>query len=147
MSPLDRIREWLNKYPGFDRLQDLRVDYYSQQPDNGSIDPSGAQIISITENIMGTKTVEMQYNFGLYFVLAKDPGDEYTAVDNAAWVMDFQRWVNEQSILRLAPTFGDVPRAETIKAQNGAVTAADNDGVAIYMVQLSVNFIKIYEVI
>lgn len=147
MSPLDRIREWLNKYPGFDRLQDLRVDYYSQQPDNGSIDPSGVQIISAKENILGTKTVEMQYNFGVYFVLAKDPGDEETAVDNAAWVMDFQHWVNEQSILRLAPTFGDAPKTEVIKAQNGAVTAADNEGVAIYMVQLSVNFTKIYEVI
>lgn len=147
MNPLDRIREWLNTYKGFDRLQDLRVDYYSQQPDNGSIDPSGAQVISITENIIGTKTVDMQYNFGLYFVLAKDPGDDNTAADNAAWVMEFQRWVNEQSILRLAPTFGDVPRNETMKAQNGSVMAADSEGVAIYMVQLSVNFTKIYEVI
>ena len=146
MNPLDTIREWLNKYTGFDRLQDLRVDYYSQQPDNGSIDPSGVQIISITEDILGNKTVDMQYNFGVYFVLAKDPGDEETAVDNAAWVMDFQRWVNEQSILHLAPAFGDVPKTESIKAQNGAVTAADNEGVAIYMVQLSVSFTKIYEV-
>jgi hypothetical protein len=146
MNPLDTIREWLNKYTGFARLQDLRVDYYSQQPDNGSIDPSGVQIISITEDILGNKTVDMQYNFGVYFVLAKDPGDEETAGDNAAWVMDFQRWVNEQSILHLAPTFGDVPKTESIKAQNGAVTAADNEGVAIYMVQLSVSFTKIYEV-
>jgi lysophospholipid acyltransferase (LPLAT)-like uncharacterized protein len=60
--------------------------------------------------------------------------------------MDFQRWVNEQSILHLAPTFGDVPKTENIKAQNGAVAAADNEGVAIYIVQLSVNFTKIYEV-
>ena len=147
MNPLDQIREWLNTYNGFDRLQDLRVDYYSQQPDNGSIDPSGVQVVSTTEDILGNKTVEMQYNFGVYFVLAKDPGDEETAVDNAAWVLDFQRWVNEQSILRQAPTFGDIPRTETIKAQNGAVTAADNEGVAIYMVQVSVNFTKIYEVI
>ena len=29
----------------------------------------------------------------------------------------------------------------------GAVSAADNEGVAIYMVQLSVNYTKIYEVI
>ena len=147
MNPLDRIREWLNTYNGFDRIQDLRVDYYSQQPDNGSIDPSGVQVVSTTEDILGNKTVEMQYNFGVYFVLAKDPGDEETAVDNAAWVLDFQRWVNEQSILQQAPTFGDIPRTETIKAQNGAVTAADNEGVAIYMVQVSVNFTKIYEVI
>ena len=147
MNPLDIILKWVSKYSGFERLQDLRVDYYSQQPDNGSVDPSGVQIISVKEDILGTKTVEMQYNFGVYFVLAKDPGDEDTAVDNAAWVMDFQRWVNEQSILRLAPTFGDVPKAESVKAQNGSIMAADNEGVAIYMVQLSVNFIKIYEVI
>ena len=147
MTPLDKIKEWLEQYPGFDRLRELRVDYYSQQPDNGSIDPSGVQINSITENIWGTRTADMQYNFGVYFVLAKDPGDEDTAVDNAAWVMDFQRWVNEQSILQLAPKFGDVPKSESIKAQNGAVAAADSEGVAIYMVQLSVNFIKIYEVI
>ena len=147
MNPLDIILKWVSKYSGFERLQDLCVDYYSQQPDNGSVDPSGVQIISVKEDILGTKTVEMQYNFGVYFVLAKDPGDEDTAVDNAAWVMDFQRWVNEQSILRLAPTFGDVPKAESVKAQNGAVMAADNEGVAIYMVQLSVNFMKIYEVI
>ena len=146
MSDLERIRKWVASYPGAERMRDLKVDYFSQNPDNGSIDPSGVQINSITENIWGTRTVDMQYNFGVYFVLAKDPGDEDTAVDNAAWVMDFQRWVNVQSILHLAPTFGDVPRTESIKAQNGSVTAADGEGVAIYMVQLSVNFIKIYEV-
>ena len=43
-------------------------------------------------------------------------------------------------------TFGDDPDAETIKAQNGAVYAADEEGTAIYMVQLSINYIKHYEV-
>lgn len=130
MSPLNEIRNWLNTFPGIDRLQALRVDYYSQQPDNGSIDPSGAQIISVKEDILGNKTVENQYNFGLYFVLAKDPGNDEVATENADWVMEFQAWVNEQSLLHLAPTFGDLPRTERIKAQNGAVSAADNEGVA-----------------
>ena len=146
MSALNEIREWLKTFPGIDRLQGMRVDYYSQQPDNGSIDPSGEQIISVKEDILGNKAVEKQYNFGLYFVLAKDPGDDNVAKENADWVMELQEWVNEQSILRLAPTFGDDPNTEQIKAQNGAVSAADNEGTAIYMVQLSVNFTKIYEV-
>lgn len=146
MSPLKKIRDWLNTFPGIDRLQELRVDYYSQQPDNGSIDPSGVQVISTKEDILGNKTVEKQYNFGLYYVLAKDPGNDEVATENADWVMEFQEWVNEQSILHLAPTFGDLPRTEEMKAQNGAVSAADNEGVAIYMVQLSVTFTKIYEV-
>ena len=77
----------------------------------------------------------------------KSPEDDVGATDNAAWLMEFQRWVQEQSIRRLVPTFGDDPKRETIKAQNGANEYADKEGTGIYMVQLSVNFTKIYEVI
>ena len=146
MSPIKEIQNWLNTFPGIDRIQDLRIDYYSPQPDNGSIDPSGVQIISIKEDILGNKTVEKQYNFALYYVLAKEPGDDSGAESNAEWLLEFQEWVNEQSLLGLAPTFGDSPKTEQIKAQNGSVTQATMDGIAIYMVQLSVNFLKKYEV-
>lgn len=146
MSDLEKIRQWLLTYPGIGRLQGLKVDYYSAQPDNGSIDPSGLIEISRKEDILGNTTVENQYNFALYFVLAKAPEDDEGAVENADWIMDFQRWVQEQSIRRLAPTFGDEPKSETIKAQNGKVEAADEEGTGIYMVQLSINFTKIYEV-
>lgn len=146
MSPITKIQDWLNTYEGISRIRDLRIDYYSPQPDNGSIDPSGVQIISIKEDILGNKTVDQQYNFALYYVLAKEPGDDSGSEDNAAWLLDFQEWVNEQSLLGLAPTFGDDPKTEQIKAQNGSLTQATMDGVAIYMVQLSVNFIKKYEV-
>ena len=147
MSPLKIIRDWLNEFPGIDRLQSMQVDYYTQQPDNGSIDPSGVQIISTKTDILGNKTIEKQYNFGLYFILAKDPGDDDTATDNAEWVMELQEWINEQSMRHLAPTFGDKPQTEEIRAQNGSVTEADNAGVACYMIQLSATFTKIYEVI
>lgn len=147
MSDLDKIRNWMLTYPQIDRLQGLKVDYYSEQPDNSSISPSGLVEISRKEDILGNVTVENQYNFGLYFVLMKSPEDDVGATDNAAWLMEFQRWVQEQSIRRLAPTFGDDPKHETIKAQNGANEYADKEGTGIYMVQLSVNFTKIYEVI
>lgn len=147
MSDLDKIRNWLLTYPQIDRLQGLKVDYYSEQPDNSSISPSGLVEVSRKEDILGNVTVENQYNFGLYFVLMKSPEDDVGATDNAAWLMEFQRWVQEQSIRRLVPTFGDDPKHETIKAQNGANEYADNEGTGIYMVQLSVNFTKIYEVI
>ena len=139
MSPITKIQDWLNTYEGISRIRDLRIDYYSPQPDNGSIDPSGVQIISIKEDILGNKTVDQQYNFALYYVLAKEPGDDSGAEDNAAWLLDFQEWVNEQSLLGLAPTFGDDPKTEQIKAQNGSLTQATMDGVAIYMVQLSLH--------
>ena len=146
MSPIQKIREWLNTFPGIDRIRELRIDYYYPQPDNGSIDPSGVQINSVKEDILGNKTVDQQYNFAIYYVLAKEPGDDAGAESNADWLLSFQQWVNAQSLLGLAPTFGDVPREERIKAQNGSVMQASMDGVAVYSVQLSVNFIKKYEV-
>ena len=145
MSALEKIRKWLLTYPQIGRLQGLRVDYYTTQPDNGSIDPSGLVEISRKEDILGNVTVENQYNFALYFVLAKSPEDDEGSTDNADWLLDLQRWIQEQSIRRQAPTFGDIPRAETISAQNGKVEAADEEGTGIYSVQLSVNFTKIYE--
>ncbi len=146
MSDLERIRKWVSSYPGAERMRDLKVDYFSQNPDNGSIDPSGVIEVSRTEDIVGNVTVENQYNFALYFVFLKDPGDDQGATDNATWLMDFQRWVQEQSIRKLVPVFGDDPKMETVKAQNGALYAADEEGAAIYTVQLSINYIKIYEV-
>lgn len=146
MTDLERVRQWLATYPGTAPVRELKVDYFSPNPDNGSIDPSGLTEVSRTTDIMGNVTVENQYNFALYFVLLKSPGDDEGATDNAALLMDFQRWVQEQSIRKLVPVFGDDPDLETAKAQNGALYAADEEGTAIYTVQLSINFIKNYEV-
>lgn len=146
MTDLEKIREWLATYSGAIPVQEMKVDYFSPNPDNGSIDPSGLIEVSRTTDIMGNTAVENQYNFALYFVLLKSPGDDEGATDNAALLMDFQRWVQEQSIRKQAPIFGDDPARETARAQNGALYAADEEGTAIYSVQLSFNFIKIYEV-
>lgn len=146
MSDLEKIRNWLHQYPDINRIGTLRVDYYTEQPDNGSIDPSGLVEISRKSDILGNVTVDNQYNFGLYFVLAKSPEDDVGAKENADWLLDFQRWIQEQSIRRNVPVFGDVPESETITAQNGKVEAADEEGTGIYSVQLSVTFTKIYEV-
>ena len=146
MNKLEQIRKWLKDYPGTLPVQSLKVDYYSTQPDNGSIDPSGLIEVTRETDIMGNITVENQLNFALYFVLLKSPGDDEGATENADLLMDLQQWIQEQSICGLAPIFGDDPDAETIKAQNGAVYAADEEGTAIYMVQLSINYIKYYEV-
>ena len=146
MSDLEVFRNWIQTYPNIGRLQKLRVDYYSTEPDNGSIDPAGLVEVSRTEDILGNVTVENQYNFALYFVFAKSPEDDVGASDNAVWLMELQRWIQEQSLLHRAPTFGDEPRTEKITAQNGKVDSADEEGTGIYSVQISINFTKKYEV-
>ena len=144
MSDLERIRQWVSTYPGIDRVSGIKVDYLSHNPDNSSIDPSGVVEVSRKEDILGNVTVENQYNFALYFVFPKDPGDDQGATDNAEWLMDFQRWVQEQSSQRQTPIFGDEPQNESARAQNGALYAADEEGTAIYLVQLSFDFAKYY---
>ncbi len=90
-------------------------------------------------------TVQNQYNFALYTVMAKSPDEDAGATFNASWLMGFQEWVQEQSILGLAPAFGDDPRKERITAQNGALYAAEDEGTAIYAIRISVTFERHYE--
>lgn len=144
MTDLEKLKEWIAKYPKFDILGNFQCDYTDQIPSNGGIYPSGLVEIRRAEDILGNVEVENQYNFGLYYVLEKAPGDDLGAMFNAEWLMDFQNWVQEQSARHLAPTFGDKPKSERITAQNGVLYGSDKEGTATYMVQLSVKFKKFY---
>lgn len=146
MTALEKIREWIKTYPGCSQLQELSVDYTDEVPANGGVNPSGLLEVSRKRDILGNVTVLNQYSFTLYFVFAKAPGDDVGAEENAQWLMDFQDWVQRQSITGKAPVFGGDPRRETIKAQNGSLFTADSEGTAVYSAQLSVQFIKRYEV-
>ena len=142
MSDLEKMKAWIATFPGYDILEHFRVDYTDQIPANGGIFPSGLVEIKRTKDVIGNVTVRNQYNFGVYYVFQKDPGDDTDATVNADWLMEFQCWIQEQSAKGLAPTFGDDLRSESIRAQNGVLYAADEEGTATYMVQLSVEFVK-----
>ena len=147
-TDLERLRVWLATYPGYDILDNMLVDYINEIPGAASLMPAGLTEISRTEDILGNVMVRNQYNFGLYLALEKSPGDHIASAYNAGWVLDFQRWVQAQSVTRAAPTFGNIDvRRETIKAQNGALLDTGKEGVAVYVVQLSAEFSTFYEVI
>lgn len=145
MTDLEKIKSWLLTCPETERLQGFRVDYLTRDPETGSIRPSGLVELSRTEDILGNATVENQLNFGLYYVLSKSD-DEASVQDNAQWVLNLQQWVQKQSIQHFAPTFGDDPRKERMTAHSGALYAENEDGTATYLVQLTANYTKIYEV-
>lgn len=147
-TDLERLRVWLATYPCYDILDNMLVDYIDEIPGAASLMPAGLTEISRTEDILGNVTVRNQYNFGLYLALEKSPGDDIASAYNAGWVLDFQRWVQAQSVAHAAPTFGNIDvRRETIKAQNGALLDTGKEGVAVYVVQLSAEFSTFYEVI
>lgn len=144
MTALDKLRDWIKTFPGYDILADFQVDYTDQMTANsGGIFPSGLVEVARSTDIMGTVTVTNQYNFSLYYTFLKSPGDDVGAAVNADWVMDFQEWVQEQSITGKAPIFGDLPKEERMIAQNGTLYEFDAEGTALYAVQLSVRFVKI----
>lgn len=144
MSDLEKMRNWIQAYPKHEMIAAFSVDLVDQIPFKGSIAPSGLVEISRSEDILGNVTVSNQYNFGLYYAFRKSPDDDIDATKNAEWLMDFQKWIQEQSALRKAPIFGDEPAKERISAQNGSIYDATEDGTAIYMVHLSVSFTKNY---
>lgn len=144
MTALEKITAFIKSYPGADILKDFQVDFTDQIPANGGIFPSGLVEISRKADLLGNTTVTNQYNFGLYYVFEKAPGDDAGAAVNADWLMDFQEWAQEQSVCGLAPSFGDEPRQERIMAQNGVLYDAQDEGLATYMVQLSVQFVKAF---
>ena len=144
ITALETVKEWISTYPGHDILSDFQVDYTDQIPANGGIFPSGLVEIRRSQDVLGNVTVQNQYNFGLYYVFAKSPGDNAGATINADWVMDFQEWVQEQSIFNKTPKFGN--KTISALAQNGVLYEADEEGTATYMIQLSIKFEKRYEV-
>lgn len=143
MTALDKLKTWLGTYSGHDILSNFFVDYTDKVPSNGGVFPSGLVEVERSKDILGDVTVTNQYNFALYYVFEKSPGGD-EAVTNADWIEDFQGWVQAQSILGSAPSFGDETNTEKITAQNGVMYDSNDEGTAMYMVQLAVQFKKIY---
>lgn len=147
MADLEKITQWLSTYSDYGRLQGLTVDYMTPNSETGNIVPSGLLELSRTVDVWGNVTVENQYVFALHIVLTKPAADTNAAEENATWVLALQRWVQEQSVRHLAPTFGHEPETERMTAQNGVLYAENDNGTATYRVELTAKFKTIYEVI
>lgn len=142
MTALEKVQDWLETFPKADSLSGFHVDYTDKIPGNGGIMPDGLVEVSRKRDITGCVTVTNQYNFGLYYIFEKAAGDDIGAEENADWIVDLQEWVQEQSATGAAPVFGDDRSRERISAQNGTMLETDDGGTAVYVVQLSVQFVK-----
>ena len=148
MTALEKIKGWLGSYPGFDILSVFQVDYTSEVPGCGGLFPAGLVELSRRRDILGNVTVENQYNFAIYCLLEKAPGDDTGAAENAAWVMGLQEWVQRESVLGRVPRFGNPSTRESARAEHGTlyvVVGEGKEGTALYSVQLSVRFENRYE--
>lgn len=146
MTDLERFQQWLLTYPRIDELPHMQVDYTDQLPGVFWVFPAGLVEVGRSEDLLGNVKVQNRYNFALYLVFAKAPGDAVAAQINEECVMDFQRWVQAQSVTRKAPTFGSYePHRETMRAQNGTLYETSDEGLAMYMIQLNADFTDYYQ--
>lgn len=145
MTDLERVIEWLHSFGGHDILAEYQIDYTDQIPSKGAVFPQGLVEVERKENVLGDVTVQNQYNFGLYYVFEKAAGDTVAGRINAEYLMEFQRWVQEQSARKLVPNFGNTVTPATARAQNGVLYDAQDSGTATYMVVLSITFEQKYK--
>ena len=143
-TKLEKVKEWIATFPSYSILSDFQVDYTDQVPSNGGIFPNGLVEVTRRKDILGNVTVTNQLNFGIYCVFEKAPNDNVGATINQEWIASFQDWVQEQSVKGLAPVFGDSPKTEVITAQNGELYDTTDEGWAMYMVQLTIQYVKNY---
>lgn len=142
-SALEAMREFVASYDA-GILGLLAIDYTDRIPDAAGLFPAGMVENSRRSDLLGNVTTENTLNFALYVRLGKSPGDDAIATTNAEWAMEFQRWVQYQSATGRAPAFGDVPRTERMIASNGAIYSASDEGTAIYAIQISVHYTRIF---
>lgn len=145
MTAIEKIREFVEAYSGFDILNSFNVDYTDRIPANAGVFPSGIVELRRVHDVLGNVEIENQLNAAIYIVLKKDPGNDELAQINADWVLDFQDYVQRASFLHEHPVFGDCPGSEIIMATEGRLYDASEEGVAVYAVQLSVRYTKIYK--
>ena len=131
---LETVKTWLQAYPGWEEIQ---LDYVDTLPGNSGIYPRGITELSCREDVLGNKTVRYRCEFLLRKAAAADE-------DNARWLLEFQQWVAWQNALGLVPQFGDDPKSQRIRAFEGRLDSHKQVGSALYTVQLTVEFTKIY---
>lgn len=142
MTEIQKMREWLLTYPGMPQDDKFQIDYYSNDPSNASLTPNGLIEVGRNEYNDGMLAVTNQLNFNLEIIMSKPPDHSEDSASNAEWLLNLQKWVQRQSVLRKAPTFGNIDQHdEVIRAQNGSVLeSVDEGGVFLYLVTISVQY-------
>lgn len=137
-ADMEKLKAWLSTYPYWDDC--MQVDFTQVRPGFSGLLPKGAEETSRREDVLGNRMVGCRYHFTLFWQMTGQGDDG----EDAGRLLDFQGWVREQSVLDLAPRFGDVPALERIRAEKGGLTLGTQ--TVTYTVTLIADFMKVYEV-
>ena len=139
MDVLEKVRQWVQTFPLWEEGNLLFIDFTDGVPGNAGLFPTGMEVLSRREDVLGGVKLRCRYNFCIYRVGAADDGGA-----DARWLLQFQDWVLQQCAAGLAPRFGDEPKMETIRAEQGKLRDRQ-PGMQVYAVVLTAEFVKKYE--
>ncbi len=141
MTDLEKMKQWLLTFPRWEQGGLLYIDFTDALPENMGLYPTGMEEVSRRATVDGGVITRNRYHFALYRVTT---GQEDNAA-NAQWLLDFQKWVQEQSLAGYAPVFGDEPAQERLRAESGKLRESKAPGTGKYVVMLTAEFVKYKE--
>lgn len=137
MEILEKLKFWLQTFPQWGEAQ-LLVDDTAAESVSCGLFPIGVEELSRKEDLLGNKSVQCRQTFLLRRIAQRQE-------EAAAWLMEFQAWVGQQSQKKAAPIFGDVPEKEWIRAEKGRLAAVTQTGTATYEIRIVCEYTKIFE--
>ncbi len=139
MMALETMKNWLMTFPLWNS-EELYIDYNDGIPEHCGLYCRGMEEISRKEDILGGGESVNRLYFELHRMCDHGPENG----ENARWLLQLQGWIGQQSMLGLAPVFGDVPNRERILAEKGRLADAKQTGTARYTVSITAEFTKLF---
>ena len=118
----------------------MHIDFIDALPGSTGLYPIGLEEVSRTKDVTGRVRLGCRGNF----LLTRMTQRQQDNAEHARWLLDFQKWVQQQSAAGTAPVFGDVPQQERICARKGRLQKCNEAGAGKYTVELTVEFTKYY---
>ena len=133
---IQKLIQWLQTFPQWEGT--IFPAHSTAVPVNAGLYPTGMEEISRKTDLLGRVRVQNRQRFTLSRIGT-------AAEENAQGLLQVQNGVQRQGAAGLAPTFGDDPQTERLRAENGKLQHAKQAGTERYQVQLIAEFTKIYE--
>ena len=135
MEDLEVVRQWLLSYPKWDAGGPWYIDDTPAVPGCVGLFPMGLEELSRKTDVRGNVRTRNRYTLALYKVVGRDED----RTQDAAWLLEFQAWVQDQSARGLAPLFGGY---QQVRAEKGRRKEPDRGGCGMYSLLLTFEFSK-----
>ena len=138
MSIIKALQDYLTTYDGIELkpINQVLTDRTGESPSSYALAPSGDN--RIVADILGNKTIENNYVF-----FAKEAAaDEVDRQDNYDFLENFREWLDDQNDAGNLPTLPGRYEAESLEVSNSMLFDIDEDGTALYQIQIKLTITK-----